>query len=603
MSLKPTDYPRPPQDTGRGIHWSAIPYHGKALSDIDFWLGELKAMGFTWVKLLDDGGGSSLELCKVLLENGIMPVVRLYRYQPNPGHIGGREDQTVGKLVEIGVRYFETNNEPNLAVEWKDGRIPPDWMKIVAENFIIDANIVTKHGGIILMPAMSPGSQFRKYLETFKEAGADEFFSSGKAAIAHHNYWGNHPLNYPYDEVNQKEHPGATVFEDSYCWLSWYALLEDFRKVFGYYVPVLETEGGLWPGQRDDNRYPETTPESMAEQLTFVAKFMQGDEKVVLPDGTELSVLKEPGTYYFCTGWWLIANELMGHTDTAWSSHAWYQLDKHLPVVDALKALGSHPRKEGVPEEEVEPEPQPEVEPTPTLQWDPRLDELGVKLVKGDVSKPRFALVEARWYDEQESQGRHHIFVEVIKDGKRALDQQVAFGWPDNCYVKGLSPTGKYAADFPMYAPIGTIGAGPYWVKVFTAESDKVEGLGLGTPETPHLAIHTSFSLKFQWVEAEGAPPPPKPEELAQTLWETAKASASPHGLIMPLNKEAPTFKVAQEQGLGFRLSPEVEFTFKDKKYLGQIFEQGYVIFEVPKWDEPIILPREEGSPHPWETL
>ncbi len=592
MAPKASDYPRPPGDTGRGIHWSAIPYHGQALSEFDFWLGELKAMGFTWVKVLDDGGGSSIELCRRLIENGIMPIVRLYRPQPNPGHIGGREAETIPKLVDVGVRYFETNNEPNLPVEWKDGQMPPNWMEVVAENFVIDARIVTERGGIILMPAMSPGAQFRKYLEAYKNAGAGDFFAAGKAAVAHHNYWGNHPLYYPYDEVNQREHPGATVFEDSYCWLSWYALLEDFRKIFGFYVPVLETEGGIWPGQREDNRYPAVTPESMAEQLVFVAKFMQGDEKVVLPDGTELSVLKEPGTFYFCTGWWLIANERMGHFDPAWTSQAWYRLDGTLPVVDALKSLGAHPRPQpGETEEPSEPtQPEEPVAPSPpeeAITWDPRLDALGVRLVKGDATKPRYALVEARWFDENESQGRHHIFVDVVKDGERAMDARIAFGWPGNVYIREPSPSAKYAADFPMYAPIGSIGAGPYWVSAADVESDRVEGLGLGTPEVPNLPIHTSFYFKFRWTEAEEEVTPPTPEELARSLAEKAEAENA----LIPPNRESPLLKVAEERDLGRRMSLEVKFSLRGRDYVGQIFEKGSVIFEIPKWDQPIVVP------------
>ena len=64
-------------------------------------------------------------LCKRLLAAGIMPVVRLYRLEPNPGHIGAREEETVRRLVAEGVRYFETNSEPDLPAEWKGGRMPP----------------------------------------------------------------------------------------------------------------------------------------------------------------------------------------------------------------------------------------------------------------------------------------------------------------------------------------------------------------------------------------------------------------------------------------------------------------------------------------------
>ena len=82
--MRVEDFPRPANDNRRGIHWSASVYH-PAGSAADRWIDELKAMGIKWVKLLDDSGGSSLELCKRLLAADIMPIVRLYRPSPNPG--------------------------------------------------------------------------------------------------------------------------------------------------------------------------------------------------------------------------------------------------------------------------------------------------------------------------------------------------------------------------------------------------------------------------------------------------------------------------------------------------------------------------------------
>lgn len=86
--MRVEDFPRPPADNRRGVHWSASIYHpkGKAL---DPWLRELGALKIKWVKLLDDGGGSSLETCERLLGDGMMPVVRIFRNARNPGAMGG----------------------------------------------------------------------------------------------------------------------------------------------------------------------------------------------------------------------------------------------------------------------------------------------------------------------------------------------------------------------------------------------------------------------------------------------------------------------------------------------------------------------------------
>ncbi|MFZ1266023.1 MAG: hypothetical protein WAU95_06125, partial [Anaerolineae bacterium] len=113
------DFPRPPDDNGRGLHWSARVYHptdqptrsagnasadeayamsarvyrspddalmygaGEPLavnwtaalheasaSELDYWINELQAMHIKWVKLMDDGGGSSLLICQRMLQAG-----------------------------------------------------------------------------------------------------------------------------------------------------------------------------------------------------------------------------------------------------------------------------------------------------------------------------------------------------------------------------------------------------------------------------------------------------------------------------------------------------------------------------------------------------
>ncbi len=74
-------------------------------------------MHIAWVKLLDDGLGSSLDLCQRLLAEEIMPIVRLQRSGPLPHTLTSQEKATIGRLVDVGVRYFELENEPDLLYE------------------------------------------------------------------------------------------------------------------------------------------------------------------------------------------------------------------------------------------------------------------------------------------------------------------------------------------------------------------------------------------------------------------------------------------------------------------------------------------------------
>ena len=122
------DFPRPPDDNGRGVHWSARLYHDAVYPSLDHWVGQLVAMKIKWVKLIDDGGGSGMTLSRKLVAAGIMPVVRLYMAQLNPSYLSSRELDTVSRYVDQGVRYFESNNEPDLPAEWQNNSRTPNWM-------------------------------------------------------------------------------------------------------------------------------------------------------------------------------------------------------------------------------------------------------------------------------------------------------------------------------------------------------------------------------------------------------------------------------------------------------------------------------------------
>jgi hypothetical protein len=365
--MRVEDFPRPKNDNRRGVHWSASVYHpsGPAL---DFWISELQAMHVKWVKLLDDSGGSSLEVCQRLLKAEIMPIVRLHRQEPNPGHIGGREEDTIRRLVAAGVRYFETNNEPDLPVEWQGGQMPANWLEIAIDNFIIDADKVIALGGLPALPAMGVGSKDNP-VEMVVRKGRADLFEKG-AWIAIHNYTLNHPLDYPYDEVNQAgapvsqeeydrlgawawegrprdlinewrasdKNPGDTLAADSNCFLA-FDLMDQFAiQALGHQVPIISTEGGPVMGWRDDRRYPRIDPRTHADWITAIYDFMQG--------GRTIHGQRCP-TNYFALCHWLLGNYRLGFLNPGWESQAWYtdwwngefRLNGELPVVAAVKGM------------------------------------------------------------------------------------------------------------------------------------------------------------------------------------------------------------------------------------------------------------------------
>ena len=372
--MKLSNYPRPKGDNGRGIHWSPGTTHPTG-AELTRWVEELLRMNIKWVKLLDDGNGSSLELCRRLVDSDIMPVVRLCVTPPNPGRLSRRHEETIQRLVDAGTRYFESNQEPDLPAAWKDGRLPPDWLSVVMDQFIHDADRILELGGLPAVPAMSHGSQVNP-IALIVRKGRSDLFARG-AWLAVHNYALNHPLDYPNDAVNQEgaqlprkeyeeldswawdEHPrqliniwrrqgkrpGQTIEEAADGWRCFELADSMAREALGYSVPVLGTEGGVVIGWRDDRRYPRITPELHRDRTVQINDFMQ----TRAPD------------YLFTTCHWVLANYRLGHQAADWESQAWFSnwweatfgMKDHLPVVDAARSMPSMERQMSLAESEL----------------------------------------------------------------------------------------------------------------------------------------------------------------------------------------------------------------------------------------------------------
>jgi hypothetical protein len=126
------------------------------------------------------------------------------------------------------------------------------------------------------------------------------------------------------------------------------------------------------------------------------------------------------------------------------------------------------------------------------------LDQLGVKVQDAPVSPGQqyWKLTEARWADEKESAGRHHIYVEVLdENGNRIVGNPVTVWWGDGSYT-GPTEDKKppdYDFNYMMYAA-----GNAYNIKVEGLPSDEVYGAGMGDIARPKWGIHTSIYLTFE---------------------------------------------------------------------------------------------------------
>ncbi len=383
------DYPRPPDDNGIGMHWSGGHPGAPGADELrSHWLPELRRMGVKWVKFLHDGG---LEFADLLLQTGIMPVVRLYRFQPNAtdlarATLGQREIDALKQYVALGVRYFEFNNEPDVASEWVGGQKPPDAIDYVARAAIRDMKTILDAGGYPAVPATAIGAQW-DLIGKIIDMGGRPLFDQ-PVWIALHNYDLNHPLDYPFDAVNQQGteitpeeydrlgmdawqgrrwgqrtrdlvnqqrrtgvNTGDGIDDDASCFRAYERIAGLCQQHLGRHLPILSTENGPIVGEDDDPRYPTTTPALHARKVADIARIMMG--------ASERFPAAPP--YYFCTAFWLMGNAVL--RAQGWEAHAWYSPawpDGRLPAVEALATLTKTARP--LPLDDSEP-----IEDNPTL--------------------------------------------------------------------------------------------------------------------------------------------------------------------------------------------------------------------------------------------
>jgi len=137
---------------------------------------------------------------------------------------------------------------------------------------------------------------------------------------------------------------------------------------------------------------------------------------------------------------------------------------------------------------------------------DERLEQLGVRIsrVSNPPAQGYWKLTTARWYSEDEAHGKHAIYVDMMRGGRREMGATILVRNGGNAKVEinksvhdANGPQGEsYGADFPMHATLGSY-------SVFAYEpgeaGDGVLGLGLGEPDGNPKA-HTAFGLVWTWT-------------------------------------------------------------------------------------------------------
>ena len=605
--MKLNNYPRPPADNGRGVHWSPSQYQwGK--KDWLVWQKRILEMGLKWVKVNVPPDYNAEAIVKRLVDIEVMPVCRFIR--KNPTRIGGAVEKTIERLVALGARYFETNNEPDADVEWEGYRRPPGWEQIVIENLIYDANRIHSIGGFPALVAFNCGpTESRNPVQILLQTpGGREIFDKG-LWVSLHNYGKGRPFNYPNDRVRMF---GDPVSEEE--WLDqgqpdfwsdaetvefvWHnatreevnrlrqeqknpqiSIMTDITgfRAYEYWnalitreglasIPIMMTEGGWETGDRLDPFYPEPTAQRASELNLKMFRFIQGDLEMTVNKPDE-SVESAPAPdYLFALMPWHIGEKAFGlDTSGQWEQGAWFThwydqkfgLNGELPIIQMLRDLPSKIRADG---------PTPSewamrkdlIPDDPPQKWDYRFLYLGkgIKLKRSSATGAKWRVISGLWQDKDE------INEEPLPPGYIMIKVLDARGEPiENASVQisrsdasdTILTKGRFDRYMGNYKMTGTLGTYTLQVTYQGVPSDKIYNLGLGG-EAPRTNFdQTSFFFTFQLSNAalppEEDPSPPAEESHPPTppTEDTAPPAEESHPPVPPTNEAA---------GLGVKIHP-----------------------------------------------
>lgn len=244
-------YPRPPIDTGIGMHDSHLT--GDNPPDIRQHARNLRKAGVSWYKILA-GGVNKVERVRIYAQEGIMSIVRLYVERPHPNYIPNRDE--VAQYVAAGGKYIEAGNEQNLLDETTGGINP----EAVAAQWIRASDVIKSVGGIPVVYACTPGGHMNhrtytnRFLAEVKRLGRLDSFD--KAVLGIHP----RPLNNPPDQPRDTGNPPNTTTWNEWTWYD-----EAYYNYLGWHIPLAATEHGYSGRGQENSEHPPMNDTTWAE--------------------------------------------------------------------------------------------------------------------------------------------------------------------------------------------------------------------------------------------------------------------------------------------------------------------------------------------------
>lgn len=604
------DFPVPPSGSKRGMHWTASQYPKEP--DWRQMLELCAEMGIGWIKFVEDGGGSGIEVYKACVEEfGIESVIRFY--QDAPGRVGPREEDAIKRILDTLGRpfYLEICNEPDLPLEWNWER-PRDWLYRSVDSFCHYGQIILDLGALPGTFSLASGAfgqvridEHGNVIDPIKVNYLQLIHDKNPGLLGHgawvsmHNYGINHPLDYPYDDVNRfgtpltyaeymaappwawdyrpmedinaqrardLNGPDATIWTDDTCFGAW-AVFQAHLAELGLdgKVPIITTEGGHTMTRGDDGRYCKI-------HQTLHADLVEG-----------LYWLIGPVANYFTNCHWMLWNTTGGWATDWWvRGHHDHSLTigrmKGAPVGAWGEVIDVDTPTPPIPEP---PEP-PIIVPPPTaepeLAWlipdwnDAALEQADV--APGDIV---WELVRAEIAPDNMA---NTVWVSTIGEDDGQVQARVAAqSWDNPLEILPHKPGELY--NRPMWKEDKLA----VWID--EDQSDRVSEIHGGYWNVPGVnAHHVGYILTFKRrvVTGEVEPPVEPPVKPPVEPLEEFLRRKSWDAIGVDYNPETAFYQYAQQHDLGKPETNEHDLVHGGVSYRAQGFMGGIVFALVGDW-------------------
>lgn len=230
------DWPRPPDDNGMGVHFTASGYYDEA--ELDKQIARMKELRLKWATVIYTDE-NHLEIAARKFSEASIYVVWRKTLKPYQRYSSWQRDIEIIKKYNLPP-YMQLYNEPELEIEWDEHTQD---LNVYMLNLLSAAKDVYNAGGY-------PGIQLldedwlREFINQIYARKGEALFK--RMFFVPHAYGLNHPPNYQ-EDIN-----GVLGFRA-------YATI--FYKRLGFVPPFIVGEGGWKIDAEEDNRFPKVNDE------------------------------------------------------------------------------------------------------------------------------------------------------------------------------------------------------------------------------------------------------------------------------------------------------------------------------------------------------